>query len=104
MTYNRTNKFSKGKNFNDKKKPFVQQPRGNKVIVIDGNVDQALRKFKKKVSNSGLIDDIKKKEFFEYIDANWEGESEKAEDTEAQDSLVPNGEKKKKDLEASKGY
>ena len=65
MTYNRTNKFSKGKNFNDKKKPFVQQPRGNKVIVIDGNVDQALRKFKKKVSNSGLIDDIKKKEFFE---------------------------------------
>ena len=65
MTYNRTNKFSKGKNFNDKKKPFVQQPRGNKVILIDGNVDQALRKFKKKVSNSGLIDDIKKKEFFE---------------------------------------
>ena len=50
------------------------------------------------------MSDEKKKEFFEYIDANWEGDNEKAEDTEAQDSLVPNGEKKKKDLEASKGY
>ena len=64
MTYNRNNKH-KGKNFNDRKKPYVQQPKGNKVIVIDGNVDQALRKFKKKVSNSGLIDDIKKNEFYE---------------------------------------
>lgn len=63
MTY-RTNKH-KGRNFNDRKKPFVQQPRGNKVIVVDGNVDQALRKFKKKISNSGLIDDIKKHEFYE---------------------------------------
>ena len=53
------------KNFNDKKKPFVQQPLGNKVIVIDDNFDFALRKFKKKVQNSGLIDDIRKKEFFE---------------------------------------
>ena len=63
MTY-RTNKH-KGRNFNDRKKPFVQQPRGNKVIVVDGNVDKSLRKFKKKVSNSGLIDDIKKNEFYE---------------------------------------
>jgi small subunit ribosomal protein S21 len=53
------------KNFNDKKKPFIQQPLGNKVIVIDDNFDFALRKFKKKVQNSGLIDDIRKKEFFE---------------------------------------
>ena len=50
MTYNRTNKHS-GKNYNDRKKPFVKQPKGNKVLVVDGNVDQALRKFKKKVSN-----------------------------------------------------
>ena len=56
------------------------------------------------VESPDELSDEKKKEFFEYIDANWEGESEKAEDTEAQDSLVPNGEKKKKDLEASKGY
>ncbi len=53
------------KNFNDKKKPFIQQPVGNKVIVIDDNFDFALRKFKKKVQNSGLIDDIRKKEFFD---------------------------------------
>ncbi len=65
MTYNRTNKFNNEKNFNDKRKPFVQQPRGNKVIVVDGNVDFALRKFKKKVQNSGLMDDIRKNEFFE---------------------------------------
>ena len=56
------------------------------------------------VESPDELSDEKKKEFFEYIDANWEGDNEKAEDTEAQDSLVPNGEKKKKDLEASKGY
>tara|TARA_R110002020_G_scaffold313973_4_gene529267 strand:- start:3340 stop:3639 length:300 start_codon:yes stop_codon:yes gene_type:complete len=64
MTYNRTNKHS-GKNYNDRKKPFVKQPKGNKVLVVDGNVDQALRKFKKKVSNDGLLLDIKKNEFYE---------------------------------------
>jgi len=64
MTYNRTNKH-KGKNFNDKKKPFVQQPKGNKVLVVDGNFDFALRKFKKKIQNSGLLDDIRKNEFYE---------------------------------------
>ncbi len=61
MTYNNNHK----KNFNSKKKPFVQQPLGNKVIVVDGNFDFALRKFKKKVQNSGLMDDIRKNEFFE---------------------------------------
>ena len=62
MTYK--NNYHKN-NFNYKKKPFIQQPLGNKVIVIDDNFDFALRKFKKKVQNSGLIDDIRKKEFFE---------------------------------------
>jgi small subunit ribosomal protein S21 len=38
---------------------------GKQVIVEYDNVEQALRKFKKKIQNSGLIDDIKKKEFFE---------------------------------------
>ena len=56
------------------------------------------------VESPDELSDDKKKEFFEYIDANWEGDNEKAEDTAAADSLVPNGEKKKKDLEASKGY
>ena len=55
MTYNRTNKH-KGKNFNDKKKPFVQQPKGNKVLVVDGNFDFALRKFKKKIQNIFVMD------------------------------------------------
>jgi len=63
MTYNKNNDHKK--NFNDRKKPFVQQPKGNKVLVVDGNVEQALRKFKKKVSNDGLLLDIKKNEFYE---------------------------------------
>tara|TARA_R110002050_G_scaffold13272_1_gene42250 strand:+ start:352 stop:642 length:291 start_codon:yes stop_codon:yes gene_type:complete len=63
MTYNKNNDHKK--NFNDRKKPFVQQPKGNKVIVVDGNVEQALRKFKKKISNDGLLDDIRNREFYE---------------------------------------
>lgn len=53
------------------------------------------------VESPDELSDDKKKEFFEYIDANWEGDNEKAEDTAAADTLVPNGEKKKKDLAAS---
>ena len=37
---------------------------GLTVYVRDGNVDQALRKFKKKVKTAGIIEDLKKKEFF----------------------------------------
>jgi small subunit ribosomal protein S21 len=67
MTFNRTDKH-RGKYSNDRKdrkKPYVKQPKGNKVLVIDGNVEQALRKFKKKISNDGLILNIKKNEFYE---------------------------------------
>ena len=39
--------------------------RGRSVLVQDGNVDRALRKFKKKVQTSGILDDLKAKEFFE---------------------------------------
>ncbi len=53
------------------------------------------------VESPDELSDDKKKEFFEYIDANWEGDNEQAEDTAAADTLVPNGEKKKKDLAAS---
>lgn len=56
----------------------------------------ALKKFG--VKSPAELDDAKKKEFFDYIDANWEGDNEKAEDTEAQDSIKPS---KKKDLAAS---
>jgi len=36
-----------------------------KVIIKDGNVEKGLRKFKKKVQESGLLDDLRAKEFFE---------------------------------------
>ena len=57
-TFNRPNNNSKYQ----KDKPKAG---GKQVIVEYDNVDQALRKFKKKIQNSGLLDDIKKKEFFE---------------------------------------
>jgi len=56
----------------------------------------ALKKFG--VESPAELDDEKKKEFFDYVDANWKGDNEKAEGTEAQDSIKP---AKKKDLAAS---
>ena len=38
---------------------------GKIVIVTDGNVDRALRKFKKKVQDSGLLDDLRARETYE---------------------------------------
>ena len=35
---------------------------GRKVIVKDGNVEKALRKFKKKVSKSGLLLELQQRE------------------------------------------
>lgn len=35
---------------------------GRKVIVKDGNVEKALRKFKKKISDSGLFMELQKRE------------------------------------------
>mgnify|MGYP006269687405 CR=1 FL=1 len=37
---------------------------GRKVIVKDGNVEKALRKFKKKVSESGLLLELQKRETY----------------------------------------
>ena len=37
---------------------------GRKVIVKDGNVDKALRKLKKKVSESGLFLELQQRETF----------------------------------------
>jgi small subunit ribosomal protein S21 len=37
---------------------------GRKVIVKDGNVEKALRKFKKKVSESGLLLELKDRETY----------------------------------------
>jgi small subunit ribosomal protein S21 len=38
---------------------------GNAVIVKDGNVEKALRKFKKKVQDSGLLQELRDRETYE---------------------------------------
>ena len=38
---------------------------GNSVIVKDGNVERALRKFKKKVAESGLLNELRDRETYE---------------------------------------
>ena len=38
---------------------------GNSVLVNDGNVEKALRKFKKKVQESGLLDELRARETYE---------------------------------------
>lgn len=37
---------------------------GRKVIVQDGNVDKALRKFKKKISEDGLLIELQERQFY----------------------------------------
>jgi small subunit ribosomal protein S21 len=39
--------------------------RGLTVEVVDGQVEKALRKFKKKVAESGLLQDLRDREFYE---------------------------------------
>ena len=38
---------------------------GNKVFVKDDNVERALRKFKKKIAESGKLQDLRDREFYE---------------------------------------
>jgi len=38
---------------------------GRSVLNKDNNVDKALRKFKKKIAESGLLQDLKDREFYE---------------------------------------
>lgn len=44
-------------------KPQLKQ--GLKVEVQDGFIEKALRKFKKKVLESGLLQDLREREFYE---------------------------------------
>ena len=37
----------------------------NSVRVVDGHLEKALRKFKKKIQESGLLDDLRSREFYE---------------------------------------
>ena len=39
--------------------------RKNSIRVVDGNVEKALRKFKKQIQESGLLEDLRAKEFYE---------------------------------------
>ena len=43
----------------------MEKLRGRSVLVQDGNVDRALRKFKKKIQTSGILDDVRSREFYE---------------------------------------
>lgn len=38
---------------------------GNSVLIKDGNVEKALRKFKKKVQESGLLEELRARETYE---------------------------------------
>jgi len=38
---------------------------GNKVEVRDGQFEKALRKFRKKVDDSGVLKEVRKREFYE---------------------------------------
>ena len=38
---------------------------GRTVLIKDGNVDKALRKFKKKIQEDGLLNDLRDREFYE---------------------------------------
>jgi small subunit ribosomal protein S21 len=51
--------------YNDRKKEQKEKPFGLQVAVFDNNVEQALRKLKKKVSNAGLLQEVKKREYYE---------------------------------------
>ena len=57
-------KFNRPANDSKFKKEYPKTG-GREVIVEYGNVEVALRKFKKKIQNSGLLDDLKKNEFFD---------------------------------------
>jgi len=39
--------------------------RGKAVLVKDDNVERALRKFKKKIAESGLLNELRDREFYE---------------------------------------
>lgn len=42
----------------------MSKSRARSVLVQDNNVEKALRKFKKKVQNSGILNDLREREFY----------------------------------------
>jgi len=49
----------------NKFKSTDNRPPGNRVYVVNDNVDQALRKFKKRVIDSGLLKELQAREAYE---------------------------------------
>lgn len=43
----------------------MQKLRGRSVLVKDDNVERALRKFKKKIAETGLLNELRDREFYE---------------------------------------
>ena len=41
--------------------------RGRAVLVKDDNVERALRKFKKKIMESGLLNELRDREFYKKV-------------------------------------
>lgn len=54
----------KPKNNNRKPRFNKEDEQGLKVIVYDNNVEQALRRLKKKVANDGIMQTIRERKFF----------------------------------------
>ena len=42
----------------------MEKLRGRSVLVTDGNIDKALRKFKKKIMETGLLNELRDREFY----------------------------------------
>lgn len=42
----------------------MNKPHARAVLVQDNNIEKALRKFKKKVQNSGVLEDLRAREFY----------------------------------------
>ena len=42
----------------------MNKSRARSVLVQDDNIEKALRKFKKKVQNSGVLNDLREREFY----------------------------------------
>lgn len=85
----------------------IEQKVMAKLEAESGNKEEYEKFFKAALKKFGVespadLDDEKKKEFFNYVDANWKGDNEKAEeldDTEASATL--DNQPKKKKLAAS---
>ena len=58
-------RYNKNKKRFHKKKRKIQDPPGLAVTVYDNNIEFALKRFKKKVKNSGMLQELRKKMYFE---------------------------------------